>query len=146
MRIVLLGVSLCLLASSRSRARAGADLETPLRAAYVDKGAVENASISLPGLPAPIHYLRAGPPESTRLVVLLHGMIFSASTFKWVGTLDALATAGCRVVALDLPSYSGQFASDDVKRRLLGDFLAQIGWHRKVVVVAASMGGTVGSP
>jgi len=73
-------------------------------------------------------------------------MIFSASTFKWVGTLDALATAGCRVVALDLPSYSGQFASDDVKRRLLGDFLAQIGWHRKVVVVAASMGGTVGSP
>ena len=73
-------------------------------------------------------------------------MAFTASTWKFVGTLDALANAGIPAVALDLHGYGGQYASASVRKSLLRQFLQAIGWSHPVVVVAASMGGTVGAP
>ncbi|EOD10989.1 hypothetical protein EMIHUDRAFT_124726, partial [Emiliania huxleyi CCMP1516] len=100
-------------------------------------------------LSEPLRYLQAGPASSKRLVVLLHGMVFTADTWKWVGTIDALAEAGFRVVALELKHYAGEYASEAVRTSLLRSFLKALGWPaspRSVLVVAASAGGSVGAP
>ena len=130
------------------RAQQTVDLEGVLRAAYTETGEVTQHTAAVDGLREPVRYLRAGfgASNASLLVVLLHGMAFRADTWKVVGTLDAVAQAGLPCVALDLPSYSGQFAPTEVRKRLLTGFLGAIGWTRPVVVVAASMGGTVGAP
>ena len=127
----------------------GSDLEAPLREAYRDGGRVNEASVQLQGLSEPIKYLEAGHKSSHKLVVLIHGGVFSAETWKYVGTLDAFAVAGMRVVAPDMKRYSGDFSNVDLRQRLLKDFLDAIGWKRRpksVLVIAASMGGTVAIP
>jgi abhydrolase domain-containing protein 14 len=140
---------ICFFAVTCTCVRGVPDLEAGLRKAYVDKGTVSEHEVSVSGLGVPIHYLQAGPSDARRLVVLLHGMAFNAETWKVVGTLDALADAGLRAVALDCQGYSGQFQKEGTRQRLLHDFLAAIGWQpreRKIVIVAASAGGSVGSP
>ena len=123
------------------------DLESVLRAAYHESGAVTESKAALLGLEEPVSFLSVGDRNaSSLLVVLLHGMAFTASTWKFVGTLDALANAGIPAVALDLHGYGGQYASASVRKSLLRQFLQAIGWSHPVVVVAASMGGTVGAP
>lgn len=125
----------------------GRDLQEPLAAAYRDRGLVASHSAKLPGIDTPVQYLQAGTGGPRGLVVLLHGMAFSAETWKWTGTMDALADAGFTVVALELSHYAGPYASETVQRRLLGDFLHETGLStRRLAVVAASMGGTVGAP
>ena len=121
------------------------DLLQPLIADYKDRGLISTHTVNLAGLAAPVQYLQAG--SGPRLVVLLHGMAFTAETWKWTGTLDALSDEGFTVVALELTQYAGQYASDAVRQRLLRDFLKAAGLEkRRLVVVAASMGGLVGSP
>ena len=125
------------------------DLIDPLERNYVDRGNVKRSELSLTQH-GTISYLHAGPPSSDRLVVFLHGAAFSARTWQIVGTLDMLADAGIRSVALELPGshngLSGPRQSTAHRRTLLGAFVRELGWQQRVLVVAASAGGMVGSP
>jgi abhydrolase domain-containing protein 14 len=150
--------ALALLMPLISAGRAAVDFEKALSAKYVDRGAVASNLMTLEGffeeqfthMPIPLHYLTAGPVDAPHRAVLLHGAAFSAHTWQVVGTLDALGAAGLRVAAIDLPGY-GQFksgkqrVSSDVRRQFLGRFVDKLGWQR-VLVIAASMGGSFASP
>ena len=138
-------VLLCsLLTIGSTESARGVDLEAPLKAAYRDRGLVTAKEVSVGGVD--VRYLEAGDALSSHLVVLLHGMAFRAATWQYCGTLDALADAGVRAIALDLPGYGGPYASPEVRKTLLARFVKAIGFAKRVVVVAASMGGVVGSP
>lgn len=137
-----------LLAQSSGRS-AAADLEGPLRTQYHDDGRISERSLFVEAVGEPVSFLQAGPAGSKRLVVLIHGAVFSANTWKWVGTIDTLAARGFRVVALELHQYSGALSSERVRSHLLRDFLKALGWTagpRSVLVVAASAGGTIAIP
>ena len=126
------------------------ELEAAIAARYKDSRNVSSHMLgTLAGLSAPLHYLSAGPASATQLVILCHGAAFSAHTWQVIGTLDALANAGLRAVALDLPGSGdrlsgGETQAPSARRELIGEFLLNIGWQGKTVVVAASMGGTYG--
>lgn len=91
-----------------------------------------------------VHCLVAGPKEG-RPVVLLHGGRFKAATWRKTKTIDALARAGLRVIAVDLPGF-GESPPQDVDRKLfLGHLLAKL-TTRKAVVVSPSMSGRFSLP
>ncbi|MEZ5332055.1 MAG: alpha/beta fold hydrolase [Thermoanaerobaculia bacterium] len=90
-----------------------------------------------------LHLLVAGP-ETGPAVLLLHGARFQARTWERLGTLEVLADAGYRALALDLPGFG---ASDRVA--LTDSFLAQLLVRlelARVVLVAPSMSGQVAFP
>ncbi|HEX6882051.1 MAG TPA: alpha/beta fold hydrolase [Planctomycetota bacterium] len=88
-----------------------------------------------------LHALEAGPADGP-LVLLLHGMRYSARTWEELGTLELLAAHGYRVVALDWPGYGATPAWNGPPdaAALLAAVLAELGDGR-VVLVGASMGG-----
>ena len=140
--------ALLALAVATTAAR-GADLVASLEANYVDKGAVSSHKLSVQGCDAQVHYLEAGPADAQKVVLLIHGAAFTARTWQVVGTLDALAAAGLRVLAVDLPGYGLSAAVDMPAQRK--DFVAHFlhalpNTPRRVLLVAASMGGTFGAP
>lgn len=92
-----------------------------------------------------VHYLEAGPAGESA-VVLLHGASFSAKTWRDTGTIERLATAGFRVVALDIPGYGESSAASFDQKTWLSEVLDQLAIHRGAVVVAPSMSGKVSLP
>eukprot|EP00908_Phaeocystis_cordata_P013997 Transcript_25106.p2 GENE.Transcript_25106~~Transcript_25106.p2 ORF type:complete len:281 (-),score=57.70 Transcript_25106:2491-3255(-) len=125
------------------------DLVAGLEAVYVDKGAVSSQQLSVPGCSAQIHYLAAGPADAEKTVLLLHGMAFTARTWQFVGTLDALAAAGLRALAVDLPGFGKSDSVEcqgEAKREFVERFTRALGLSRRVLLVAASMGGSFGAP
>ena len=149
-----LAPTLFLLLPLVARSRAGAatpygDLLGPLEQAYKDRGLVNRSELLLPQH-GKLSFLHAGPVTSQKLVILLHGAIFSARTWQVVGTLDALADAGVRVLAPEMPGsangLSGPRQSTAHRRSLLSALLHQLAWPHRALVVAASAGGAVGSP
>ena len=55
-----------------------------------------------------VHYLEV-ERRNAKTVLLLHGRSFKAATWRDLGTLDALADMGFRVLALDIPGFGEIF-------------------------------------
>ncbi|XP_028262519.1 putative protein-lysine deacylase ABHD14B [Parambassis ranga] len=62
-------------------------------------------SVQVEGCTAPLFYRQSEPTsgDARMSVLLLHGIRFSSENWLNIGTLETLAKAGCRAVAIDLP-------------------------------------------
>jgi len=90
------------------------------------------------------HCLAAGPTDGLP-VVLLHGARFNADTWRELGTLEVLAKAGHRAIAVDLPGYGRSPQARVDHDAWLGRLLAKLSPH-KSVVVSPSMSGRFSLP
>ena len=88
-----------------------------------------------------LHALQCGPADGLP-VILLHGMKFQAETWRELGTLDALAKAGLRVLAVDMPGFGKSAASEVVPGEVLRRLYQQLGLS-KAVLIGPSMGGRI---
>jgi abhydrolase domain-containing protein 14 len=98
-------------------------------------------SETIPLASGDIHYLEAGKPENTT-VLLLHGMSFTAETWKELGTIELLAREGYHAVAVEMPGFGRSPASDARPGTVLKEFLAQKAIEAPVLV-GPSMGGRI---
>ncbi len=103
---------------------------------------VESLEITVDGVA--IHCLTAGPADGLP-VVLLHGARFSADTWRELGTLEVLAKAGHRAIAVDLPGYGRSPKARVDPAAWLGTLLDKLSPH-KCVVVSPSMSGRFSLP
>jgi abhydrolase domain-containing protein 14 len=105
-------------------------------------GGVREADVDYRG--QSIHVRTAGP-EGARSVLLLHGASFDSGTWQALGTLDRLAAAGYRAVAIDLPGYGGSKGVRAQPGEFLAEFLPALDIGRPVVV-SPSMSGSFSFP
>jgi abhydrolase domain-containing protein 14 len=91
-----------------------------------------------------VHYLEAGEPAKP-VVLLLHGARFSSDTWRTLGTIDVLAGAGYRVLAVDLPGYGRSETSPLGHETFLAEAMAALGIE-KGAVVSPSMSGQFSFP
>ena len=96
---------------------------------------------------ARVHMLTAGPavPGGAPAVLLLHGASFSSETWRTLGTIDRLAAAGRRVVALDLPGYGQSQPGTVAPEEFLAALLPELGLG-PAILVAPSMSGSFAFP
>ncbi|XP_008317809.1 putative protein-lysine deacylase ABHD14B [Cynoglossus semilaevis] len=66
---------------------------------------MSEGSVQVEGCKSPLFYRQSQPAAggATMTVLLLHGIRFSSENWLNIGTLEILARAGCRAVAVDLP-------------------------------------------
>jgi len=89
--------------------------------------------------------LEAGPAGARRAVLLLHGAAFRATTWEELGTLQHLARAGVRAIAVDLPGYGDTPPSALEPAPFLAELEDALALERPVVV-APSMSGRFALP
>ncbi|KAM4613655.1 putative protein-lysine deacylase ABHD14B [Polymixia lowei] len=111
-------------------------------------------SLNVESCKAPLFYRQSEPVSGeVRLsVLLLHGIRFSSENWLSIGTLEVLAKAGCRAVAIDLPGF-GQSKSAEapaaVGELAPGGFLKQVCEGlglSPVVVISPSLSGMYSLP
>ncbi len=89
--------------------------------------------------------VRAAGPARGPAVLLLHGAAFSSKTWADLGTLDALAAAGFRAFAVDLPGYGESSAGGPPPEEFVPAVLDALGLKR-AALVAPSMSGRFALP
>ena len=83
--------------------------------------------------------LTVGPTHSVT-VLLLHGARFTSETWRELGTLEALSSAGLRVIAVDLPGFGESPRVSLEPGEVLLRIVEKLG-GRPVVIVSPSMSG-----
>ncbi|MBN3295087.1 putative protein-lysine deacylase ABHD14B [Amia ocellicauda] len=102
----------------------------------------------------PLFYRQAEPGQgSARLaVLLLHGIRFSSENWLNIRTLETLADASCRAVAIDLPGFGNSkdaIAPAPVGEPAPGNFLKQVSEALQLgpaVVISPSLSGMYSLP
>ncbi|XP_029550662.1 protein ABHD14B-like [Salmo trutta] len=111
-------------------------------------------SLHVESCKAPMFYRQAEPAtgEVNLSVLLLHGIRFSSENWLNIGTLETLAKAGYRAVAIDLPGFGqskSAVAPSAVGELAPGGFLKQVCealGMGPVVVVSPSLSGMYSLP
>ncbi|KAM9758049.1 putative protein-lysine deacylase ABHD14B isoform 1-T3 [Menidia menidia] len=111
-------------------------------------------SVQLEICKAPLFYRQSEPAtgQAKMSVLLLHGIRFSSENWLSIGTLETLAKAGCRAVAIDLPELG---RSKSAKAPAAVGELAPAGFLKEVceqlslnpvVVISPSLSGMYSLP
>lgn len=115
---------------------------------------VTEGHLNVASCKAPLFYRQSEPAtgEARMSVLLLHGIRFSSENWLKIGTLETLAKAGCRAVAIDLPGLGQSKAAEApaaVGELAPGGFLKEVcdslGLSR-VVVISPSLSGMYSLP
>jgi alpha-beta hydrolase superfamily lysophospholipase len=91
-----------------------------------------------------VHVVEQGNAKG-QVVLLLHGASFSSKTWQDIGTMKALADAGYRAVAVDLPGFASSEPNERSPEKWLGGLLDALEIS-KPVVVSPSMSGRYSLP
>lgn len=115
---------------------------------------LSEGNVQLDGCNAPLFYRQSEPAtgDAKMSLLLLHGIRFSSENWLSIGTLDTLAKAGCRAVAIDLPELG---RSKQLKAPAAVGELAPAGFLKEVceklslgpvVLVSPSLSGMYSLP